>query len=320
MTLLPNNKGKKLAAELIAEGYADLREVPPERIEDAELAMIARVTREGRARLDPEAAASIRALAWPRSYLDFETIGFAVPRWAGTRPYQQVPFQWTCIVEHESGDASSGRLEQHEFLDLSGANPSRACAEALARELPGEGAVIAYSAQFERGVIERLANAYPDLAKPLRSIAARLFDLLPVVRAHYYHPDMRGSRSIKAVLPTIGAGLDHAELGEVQDGTGAQAAYLEAIAEGTGAGRRAELEAGLRRYCGMDVRGMVGVAGFLGPGWLMEVTGGRHLNCDWRPLKSTEAPIQEGVHRIEARTYHLGRCLPRHAPFCTPRC
>lgn len=263
VTLLPNNKGKKLAAELIAEGYADLREVPPERIEDAELAMIARVTREGRARLDPEAAASIRALAWPRSYLDFETIGFAVPRWAGTRPYQQVPFQWTCIVEHESGDASSGRLEQHEFLDLSGANPSRACAEALARELPGEGAVIAYSAQFERGVIEQLASAYPDLAKPLRSLAARLFDLLPVVRAHYYHPDMRGSRSIKAVLPTIGAGLAHAELGEVQDGTGAQAAYLEAVSAGTAEGRKKELEEGLRRYCGMDVRGMVELAGFL---------------------------------------------------------
>ncbi len=155
------------------------------------------------------------------------------------------------------------RLEEHEFLDLSGANPSRACAEALARELPGEGAVIAYSAQFERGVIERLATVFPDLAKPLRSIAARLFDLLPVVRAHYYHPDMRGSRSIKAVLPTIGAGLDHETLDEVQEGTAAQAAYLEAIAQGTSAARRAELEAGLRRYCGMDARAMLEVARFL---------------------------------------------------------
>ena len=263
VTLLPNNKGKKLAAELLAEGYADLREVPPERIDDAELAMIARVTREGRPRLDPEAARIVRALPYPRSYLDFETIGFAVPRWAGTRPYQQVPFQWTCIVEHASGDAARGPLEQREFLDLSGADPSRPCAEALVRELPAEGPVIAWNAQFERGVIERLANRYPDLAKPLRSIAARLFDLLPVVRAHYYHPDMRGSRSIKAVLPTIGAGLDHAELGEVQDGTAAQAAYLEAVSEGTGEGRKKELGEGLRRYCGMDVRGMVGLAGFL---------------------------------------------------------
>ncbi|HMM53336.1 MAG TPA: DUF2779 domain-containing protein, partial [Burkholderiaceae bacterium] len=263
VTLLPNNKGKKLAAELLAEGYADLREVPPERIDDAELAMIARVTREGRPRLDPEAARIVRALPYPRSYLDFETIGFAVPRWAGTRPYQQVPFQWTCIVEHASGDAARGRPEQHEFLDLSGADPSRPCAEALVRELPAEGPVIAWNAQFERGVIERLANRYPDLAQPLRSIAARLFDLLPVVRAHYYHPDMRGSRSIKAVLPTIGAGLDHAELGEVQDGTAAQAAYLEAVSEGTAEERKKELGEGLRRYCGMDVRGMVGLVGFL---------------------------------------------------------
>jgi hypothetical protein len=75
---------------------------------------------------------------------------------------------------------------------------------------------------------------------------------------------MRGSRSIKAVLPTIGAGLDHAELGEVQDGTAAQAAYLEAVSEGTGEERKRELEEGLRRYCGMDVRGMVELAGFLG--------------------------------------------------------
>ncbi|MCL4183985.1 MAG: DUF2779 domain-containing protein [Burkholderiaceae bacterium] len=116
----------------------------------------------------------------------------------------------------------------------------------LVRELPGDGAVIAYNAQFERGVIERLADVCPELASALRGIAGRLFDLLPVVRAHYYHPDMRGSRSIKAVLPTIGTGLRYDELDEVQDGTAAQAAYLEAVAKGTGTARRGELDAALR--------------------------------------------------------------------------
>ncbi|MCD6734906.1 MAG: DUF2779 domain-containing protein, partial [Burkholderiaceae bacterium] len=72
------------------------------------------------------------------------------------------------------------------------------------------------------------------------------------------------SRSIKAVLPTIGAGLDHAELGEVQDGTGAQKAYLEAVSEGTGEERKTEVEEGVRRYCGMDIEAMVALAGFLG--------------------------------------------------------
>ena len=93
--------------------------------------------------------------------------------------------------------------------------------------------------------------------------AQRLFDLLPVVRNHYYHRDMRGSRSIKSVLPTIGAGLDHASLGEVRDGTAAQAAYAECIAPATAPARRRELEEGLRRYCAMDTLGLVELARFL---------------------------------------------------------
>src|SRR5690606_7042707 len=93
--------------------------------------------------------------------------------------------------------------------------------------------------------------------------AHRLVDLLPLVRAHYYHPDMRGSRSIKAVLPTIPGGVDYAVLDEVQHGAAAQAAYIEAIRPDTSAARKAELEAALRRYCAMDTWAMVGVARFL---------------------------------------------------------
>lgn len=258
VSLLPNNVGRKLAAQLRAEGYRDLREVPPEFVTEPDLALIAKVTREGEPYLDPVAGRMVRALPFPRAYLDFETIGFAVPVWPGTRPYQQVPFQWSCHVEH--GD---GRLEPLEFLDLTGADPSRACAEALVRGLPAEGAVIAYNAGFERNVIAQLAQRFPDLAGPLTRIAQRLFDLLPVVRKHYYHRDMMGSRSIKAVLPTIGAGLDHASLGEVQDGTAAQAAYMECIAPATGAARRKALADGLQRYCAMDTLGLVELARFL---------------------------------------------------------
>lgn len=258
VSLLPNNVGKKLAAQLAAEGYRDLREVPAEFLADPDLALIARVTREGEPYLDPVAGRMVRALPFPRACLDFETIGFAVPVWPGTRPYQQLPFQWSCHVEH-----ADGRLEPLEFLDLTGADPSRACAEALVRALPAEGVVIAYNAGFERNVITQLAQRFPDLAAPLTRIAQRLFDLLPVVRKHYYHRDMMGSRSIKGVLPTIGAGLDHASLGEVQDGTAAQAAYLECIAPATEPARREALAEGLRRYCALDTLGLVELARFL---------------------------------------------------------
>lgn len=279
VTLLPNTKGKKLAAQLLAEGFDDLRSVPPERIEDPELAMIARVTREGAPLLEPQAAKSLNRLGWPRAYLDFETIGFAVPQWPGTRPYQQLPFQWSCQIEDgppgegpskegpsEEGPSEEGQVREAAFLDLSGADPRRACAEALARELPAAGPVIVYNAGFERSVLRALAGEFPDLARPLNRIARRLVDLLPLVRAHYYHPDMRGSRSIKAVLPTIPGGADYGLLDEVQHGAAAQAAYLEAIDPETGEARRAELEGALRRYCAMDTWAMVALARFLASG------------------------------------------------------
>lgn len=256
VTLLPGAQGGRLAEELIAAGFADLRDVPAARIgEDAKLRRIHEATVSGRAYLSPAAREVLAGWGAPRRYLDFETIGFTVPRWAGTRPFQQVPFQWSCHAED-----AGGRLTHAEFLDLSGEDPSRACAESLVAALGQTGPIVAYSAAFESGVIQRLAERDPDLAPPLAAIRARLVDLLPVVRAHYYHRDMKGSYSIKDVLPTVAPELAHATLGEVQDGGGAQAAYVEAIAPETTDERRAELERSLREYCERDTLGMVRVA------------------------------------------------------------
>ncbi|UCE30316.1 MAG: DUF2779 domain-containing protein [Burkholderiales bacterium] len=259
VTLLPHNKGKRLAAELLAEGYADLREVPAARIRDPELSMIHRVTRSGRAHLDPAARALIGSLPYPRAFLDFETVALAVPRWAGTRPYEQIAFQWSCHVQHGDGTVRHG-----EYLDASGQDPRRGCARALVQTLPCDGPILVYNAPFERGVLQQLARFAPDLARPLHAAAERLVDLLPVVRDHYYHRDMLGSRSIKRVLPTLGNGLDHAALDEVADGAGAQLAYLEAIDTATRPARRAELERKLGRYCALDTEALLALAQFLG--------------------------------------------------------
>ena len=47
-----------------------------------------------------------RTLPWPRWFLDFETVGPAVPLWKGTRPYQKIPMQWSCHREDEDGTVS----------------------------------------------------------------------------------------------------------------------------------------------------------------------------------------------------------------------
>jgi len=83
-----------------------------------------------------------------------------------------------------------------------------------------------------------------------------MIDLLPIYREHYYHPDQRGSWSIKAVLPTVAPDLDYGDLA-VSDGQAAQLAYQEAIAPGTPPERHTELREQLERYCELDSLAMV---------------------------------------------------------------
>ena len=79
----------------------------------------------------------------------------------------------------------------------------------------------------------------------------------PLVRAHYYHPQMLGSWSIKAVLPAAVPRLSYADLGEVADGLAAQRAYLEAIDPGASPERRQALHEKLTAYCRLDTLALV---------------------------------------------------------------
>ncbi len=243
--------GKKKLGVWVMDGYRDIRDVPSAEISSETQLRIHRVTTEGVAELLPGARAFTDALAYPRFYLDFETVGPAIPVWEGTRPYQTLPFQWSCHMER-----APGVMEHAEFLDLSGEPPMRALAEAMITTLENDGPVLMYTS-YERGVIQGLAGMFPDLAGALQTIDARLVDLHPVTRINYYHPDMLGSWSIKAVLPTIAPDMDYAELDGIQEGMGASAAYLEAIQPQTGVEQKEDIRKNLLKYCKHDTEAMV---------------------------------------------------------------
>lgn len=250
VTILPSGGGKKW----LAKGITDLLAVDPDALTNATHSKVHRATITGEPFHDPDGAAVvIDGWPFPRSWLDFETISFALPRWVGTRPFEQVPFQFSVHIEGQDGTC-----EHREFLSLDGTDPRRPCAEGLLALVPSEGAVVAYNAPFERGCIQRLAERFSDLAEPLLAIARRIVDLLPVTRANWYHRDQRGSWSIKAVLPTV-ASIDYSEL-QVQGGSGAQAAYLEAINADTTVDRLDELDQALRAYCSRDTEAMMMLA------------------------------------------------------------
>jgi hypothetical protein len=246
--------GGSLAASLRAEGYADLRDVPREKFSNPKHLRVWEATQTGQAELRPEAGDTLRALAFPRYYLDFETYQFVIPEWVGTRPYAQQPFQWSC---HEE---SAERILTHTFFLADGCgDPRREFAETMLAAVGSSGPVLVYNASFERGRMQELARDFPDLAPALDAVIERLFDLLPLARANYYHPDMQGSWSIKAVLPTIAPDLTYDNL-EVAHGGAAQEAFGEILHPDTTPERRRQLREALLQYCERDTLAMVRIA------------------------------------------------------------
>ncbi len=242
---------------LRSQGYGNALDVPAHYLNATQL-RIQRVSQTGVAELAPEARYILGGLPYPRYYLDFETINLAVPRWARTSPYStQVPFQWSCHTEH-----TAGQLNHAMFLDVSGDDPRRACAKTLVAALGQHGPVFVYFQAFEKGRIAELAALFPDLAPALLAINERVFDLLPLAKAHYYHPVMQGSWSIKAVLPTIAPELDYTQLA-VGHGGAAQDAYREIVHPDTPSAAKQALTQGLRDYCALDTMAMVRLAWFL---------------------------------------------------------
>lgn len=249
---LPGRLDAKLLAHVDAFGITELRDVPDAFLSARQL-RVKTSTLSGRVYFNRQAAA--QALAkhkLPAHFLDFETIQFAVPIWKGTRPYQQLPFQFS--VHRLS---RTGKLEQRAFLELSGADPGKALAEALLDACGDRGTVFVYNAGFETARIRELSERFPRLAKPLLALSERIVDLLPIVREHYYHPGQKGSWSIKAVLPALCPDLRYGDLVGVQDGGSAMEVFLEAIAPETSAPRKAEIRQQLLSYCALDTYALV---------------------------------------------------------------
>ena len=247
---------KAKLGEFVARGARDIRDVEADVLTAETQQRIHRVTVAGVAEVIPGAKQILDNLAYPRYYLDFETIAPAIPVWAGTRPYAAVPIQWSIHVE-----VADGEIRHEEFLDLSGEPPMRALAEKMIKCLGDSGPVLMYTS-YEKGVISRLIESFPDLAEPLTDIINRLIDLHPIVKQHYYHPDMLGSWSIKAVLPCMAPHMDYSKLEGIKEGTAASDGYREAIDPATNADRKAELEEQLLRYCKFDTEAMVEIVRF----------------------------------------------------------
>jgi len=193
-------------------------------------------------------------LTYPIYYLDFETFQQAIPQWKGISPYMQIPFQYSLHIEHNNKS-----LEHKEFLAQEGIDPRYELAKRLVEDIPTDVTVLAYNMGFEKGVIRKLAAMFDDFAYHLMAIHDNIQDLMiPFRNKDYYTSAMKGSYSIKYVLPALvpDMALAYKELDGVQNGGEAMQTYAK-LSEMEDKEEVQRLRYALLRYCELDTLAMV---------------------------------------------------------------
>jgi predicted RecB family nuclease len=146
--------------------------------------------------------------------------------------------------------------EHYEFLALDGCDPRPAFISSLCEALGERGSIVVYNEQFESQRLWELAGWLPEYTQRIRDIQSRLWDLLPVVRKHAYHPAFGGSFSLKAVLPALVPEMTYEGM-EVPNGQAAGLAWQGMIGGDCSDAERQSKRKALLDYCGQDTLALV---------------------------------------------------------------
>jgi len=245
--------GGKKSFEMYNSGIVTVGEIPNDyKLNDKQRIQQACVA-SGEPYVDKEAIHGfLSSLEYPLYYLDFETIGPAVPLFDGIRPYQNIPFQFSLHVVKDE----FSQPEHFSFLAKGTDDPRPNLLVELQNAIANEGNILAYNKGFEEGILRDMAKAFPDYSDWIEQVCGRLVDLLaPFRNFDYYHPAQKGSASLKAVLLAI-TGRGYEDLG-ISDGQVASVTFLAAIYGDMPKAERAQVMSDLEEYCGRDTEGMI---------------------------------------------------------------
>ena len=239
------------------EGKISFEDLQNENLNQKYLEQIEFELNDLQSKIDKEAIKEImRSLKYPLYFLDYETYQVAIPEINGTKPYQQLPFQYSLHIIKEEG----AEIEHREFLaDINDKDFIRHFAESLIKDIPDNGSVIIYNKAFEPVRNREIAKMYPDLEDELERINRNMVDFLePFKQRKYYTKEMQGSASIKYVLPALYPNdpeLDYHNLPVVHNGGEASEAFLSLKEKSKE--EQEKIRQGLLVYCKLDTYAMV---------------------------------------------------------------
>jgi len=194
----------------------------------------------------------VASLNYPLYFLDFETINPTIPLYDYSRPYQQIVFQYSLHII----DEPNGALMHKEFLGNPHTDPRLPMIEQLINEIGPKGDIVVYNKGFEMARLNEIATNFPKYQPIIQNMLDRIIDLMtPFQQKLYYTPEMRGSYSIKKVLPALCPGFSYANL-TINNGGDASQAFIQLIEE-KDQFTIDETRKNLLEYCKLDTLAMV---------------------------------------------------------------
>ncbi len=250
---------KERQFELFDNGIQKISDVPKDYSLEKNQRIQVDATNSGKELVDKtEIEKFLSKINYPVYFFDIETFMPAVPMFDGTSPFQHIPFQYSLHYK-KTKDAT---LEHLEFLAESGFDPRKYFITLFLESTKDAACILVYNRTFESSVIAKLGNDFPELKTEIEKRLSVMIDLMePFQKRHYYHPLMKGSHSIKNVLPAIFPDFNHKDLA-ISDGTMAMNAFEQLQTE-TDIFKIAELRDNLLAYCKLDTLAMVKIFEFL---------------------------------------------------------
>jgi hypothetical protein len=199
----------------------------------------------------------LNELKYPLYFLDYETYAAAIPSFDSTRPYQNIPFQYSLLIKEKPAFSIGHR----EFLAREFKNPVPALLSQLQGDIGRQGSIISWNASFEKGCNEEMARMEPRFADFLKSVNERIFDLMLIFKFKnhlYVNSTFQKSAALKNILPVLCPELAYDSLA-IQDGGEASASWPILTSGNTPEDEKLRLAKDMLAYCKRDTEAMVGI-------------------------------------------------------------
>lgn len=209
---LVGGKKRDVVAELAEQGHTALSDAPRDLLTGATAArqlLQLDCTAKNREHITPKLKEILSHHPHPLHFIDFEASRLAIPYHVGMRPYEIAAFQWSYHTM-----PTAGATTQHtEWLNTADAFPNFDFARALKNQIGDNGTVYIWS-PYELTVLREIRQQMMKYGHNDRALAdwldvmtadhnPRVVDLCALAKDHYFHPAMKGSLSIKHVLPAV---------------------------------------------------------------------------------------------------------------------